>query len=328
MKEDIKRDSFTSADSFPLKLIQDYETIKRIKEEGQIPLIHAQIIPTNKCNMSCNFCSCEYEDRTQEMPLYKMEGLIDTLASLGTKAVTITGGGEPTMYPHIGTMINKLYNNDIKAGMVTNGLRLDKVSPEYINMLTWCRISNGDFRKMSDAYKNKLETVVKNCPDVDWAFSHVVSSKPNIDEISRVINFANEHDFTHVRLVADLFDTQNVSMEYTKKMIQGNGIDDSKVIYQGRQSPTKGSDCYIGYLKPVISADGNIYMCCGSQYAISGKERKMPEELCMGNIEAINSAMLDNSHVKKGNQCDVCYYSNYNKTLESLMKDVSHKEFL
>lgn len=326
---DTKRDSFTSADSMPIKLIQNPDIIKYIDDTHTIPAYHVQFIPTNKCNMSCDFCSCEEEDRTIEMPFKRIKPLVSELKEIGTKAATVTGGGEPLMHKNIGDVLMTFYNNDIKTGLVTNGLKLKDIHPDYLNTLTWCRISNGDFRTFTDKYAESIAKVVESCPDVDWAFSHVVSSKPNVAEIKRVIEFANQYKFTHVRLVADLFQPKEVPMGLVAMSLENYlGVDTSRVIYQARQQPEKGMDCYIAYLKPLIAADGNIYRCCGVQYAINGKYRKMPKELSMGNIDNLQKSLIDYSTVKDGNQCDTCYYGNYNRTLESLLKNVEHKDFV
>jgi len=327
MKKDSKRDSFTAADNMPVKVVKD-ETLVGLINKGVIPPIHVQYIPTNNCNMSCDFCSCDDEDRSLEMPIEKVKPMIEKFKDHGTKAVTITGGGEPLMHPQIDTILGHFYTRDIKMGLVSNGLKLKDIHPDFLNLLTWCRISNGDFRRFTDKYSSNLENVVKNTPDVDWAFSHVVSSNPNYGEIEKVVRFANDHDFTHVRLVSDLFNTENVPMSAIKTYLYNKGVKDDKVIYQGRKNPEKGMDCYIAYLKPLIAADGSIYRCCGVQYAINGTGKKLPEQLKMGHIDNFGEAIYDLTTARQGKQCDKCYYGSYNRTLESMLGDIEHEEFV
>lgn len=320
------KESFTSADALPVKLLQNIEVIGEAK--NRIIPYHAQVIPTNACNMNCKFCSCSKEDRRVSMPWIKMESLVRDLFALGTRAVTITGGGEPTLYGHFDEMVRLMSERGMKMGLVTNGTTLHRMDPGVLGLLTWCRISNADFRHFDPVYAERLKGVIERCPGVDWAFSHVASRFPNMDEMERVIVFANETGFTHVRVVADLFDTEAVPMLDIKNNLRRRVVDLSRVVFQPRSHPERGCDCYIGYLKPVIAADGKLFMCCGAQYAIKGLERKMPDELCMGTVDDLRGALSDKSHVTKGHQCDRCYYGDYNRVLGLLVKDVEHKEFV
>jgi organic radical activating enzyme/intein/homing endonuclease len=255
----VKINSFTAADSIPVKLIKNEKLLKSMRVDKVIPPIHVQFIPTNKCNLNCSFCSCSEDDRKTEMSLDNARRIIDKLQYLGTQSVTVTGGGEPLLYPHIQELLSIFHEAHIKIGLVTNGLLLDKYSYENV---TWCRISNSDERFFNPAYFENLRTAVTENTNVDWAFSHVVSSSPNFSEIRYIIEFANLYNFTHVRLVADLLNYDKVNLERVRDDLERNNIEDSRVIYQSRNAPLKGGNCYICYLKPVISADCKVFACC------------------------------------------------------------------
>lgn len=324
-----KQNSYTAADNMPVKLIKDIDVIKEINETGRIIPAHVQFIPTNKCNLNCPFCSCAKDDRVTEISFPYVYRITNQLYKLGTKSVTITGGGEPLLHPEIEEIIKLFIVCGIKVGLVTNGLLLHKINPEVLNTITWCRISNGDFRTFTNAYSEHLSDVVKSCPNVDWAFSHVVSKKPNMAEIGKVVDFANEHNFTHVRLVADLFETEEVSLDNVKHYLNAAKIIDDKVIYQGRKEPTKGSDCRICYVKPLISADCKVYACCGVQYSLPDEQKHLPETLCLGSALDMYKIFESSIHpFKGGRKCVKCYYKNYNDLLEIMQQNVKHKEFL
>lgn len=322
--ESEKINSYTAADGFPSKIFHNRELIDSIVSFKQIPPIHVQFIPTNKCNLDCDFCSCSNENRGLEMDLPDINSMIAELRSLGTQSVTLTGGGDPMMHPHIDYIVDGFLRNSISVGMVTNGTMLHALEP---NEITWCRISNGDRRELTDSYKSKLEAAVSKNPDIDWAFSHVVSTDPNYDEMVRVIEFANSNDFTHVRIVPDI--TQSDKIDISKVMERlTQMVDTEKVIFQPRNDPRKGSDCYICYLKPIISADGRIYTCCGAQYAFSDEDRAMPDELCLGTIEGLESIIAKSKEPFDGSMCNKCYYTSYNSLLGKMMADLEHVEFV
>ena len=320
--------SFTAADTLPVKLLRDERVISSINDNKKIPPIHIQFIPTNKCNLKCPCCSCANEDREIEMSLFKAMEIIDICKDLGTRAVTITGGGSPCLHPNINEIIEYFIQSGIEVGLVDNGLALDNIKPEILNKVTWCRISHADFRPFTDNYEEKLKEVIKSAPDVDWAFSYVVSKTPNIYGILRCINFANDHNFTHVRLVADLFNPEEIDMVRIKNIVTAFGADDSLVIYQNREHPEQGGDCYICFLKPVISADYQVYNCCGSQYYKKDAPKKLPVELNLGSVFDLKD-IIARSHIPvNGKICEICYYKNYNEILGAMMKDLTHVNFI
>ncbi len=324
---DIKT-SFTAADSMPLKVLLDKELVHHVHHYNRIIPVHIQFLPTNKCNMNCRFCSCSERDATLEMDFNLARTIIEKCRKSGTKAVTITGGGEPLMYPHFNDLVDCFHVNSIKIGLVTNGLLLHKVPRETLDRITWCRISNDDQRTFSGVYSKQLSGVVAKSPGVDWAFSHVVSSNSNVEEIARIITFANQYSFTHIRLVADLFHPEGVDMDLLKHALLKMKVDDSRVVYQGRKSYDRGEDCYIGYLKPLIGPDAKIYACCGVQYALEVPSKDLPEELCLGDALDLEAILERSAIPLNGNNCVKCYYMNYNNLLRGMLKSVVHKEFV
>ena len=324
---DIKT-SFTAADSIPIKVLLDKELLHEAHYNNKLIPLHVQFLPTNRCNMNCNYCSCSERDASLEMDFDLARAIIEKCRKAGTKAVTITGGGEPLMYRYFAELVDCFHTNYIKIGLVSNGLLLHKASKETLDKITWCRISNDDQRTLSGVYREQMSRIVTRSSKVDWAFSHVVSAKPNVDEIARIIEFANEHNFTHIRLVADLFHPEGIDMGVLRAALLNIGVDDAKVVYQGRKAFERGGDCYIGYLKPLIGPDAKVYACCGVQYALEVPSKDLPEELCLGDALDLEAILEMSATPLNGNKCVKCYYMNYNTLLRGMLKSVVHKEFV
>lgn len=322
----ILKASFSSAETIPTKLLRNNALVKQIVNNVEIPPHHVQFIPTNKCNLKCTYCSCADDDRRTEMSKEDAFRIIKLLSKCQTEAVTITGGGDPLEHPDIIAIIDRFKEYFIKVGLVTNGINLDKIK-EHLYLLTWCRISHADDRPFNISYQIDLANIVQDS-SVDWAFSYVVSSTPDIKKICDVIKFANKHNFSHVRLVSDILNPSNSSLGRVLIEIGSRGIDDSKVIYQGRRNPERGGDCYICYLKPVIGADGKVYTCCGAQYALDKDSRQMPKELCLGDALDMQNIMKDSHQPFDGSICKRCYYGEYNRVLSGLMQKTEHADFI
>lgn len=323
----MKNASYMAADVLPVKLIQSLSVLEATKE-GFIPPIHVQLIPTNKCNLKCSYCSCAKEDRDKEMSWSLFKKTVEQMNYAGTESVTITGGGEPTLHPLFSKMVHTLVKDKIKVGFVTNGLNLHNIDKKAINKAVWCRISHDDNRPFTEKYMMNLTSVVDACKKVDFAFSYVVTNKPDYKKMAKIVQFANDKNFTHVRLVSDLIGLNDVKFSEVQENVKAL-VDDSKVIYQGRKEPRKGTDCYICYLKPVISADGRIYTCCGVQYALKEPSRTFPDELCIGEVsDLLRITSLKSGKPFDGSICERCYYTDYNKVLSAMLEKVKHNEFV
>lgn len=321
--------SYAAASVIPAKVIMHEGVREKIKVEGKVMPVHLQLNPTNRCNLNCDFCSCSDREKNLELSYDDVEEIMRKSCDCGCGAVTITGGGEPLMHDRIREIVSMIDSLGIEIGLVTNGLLLDRFSNEFFSKLVWCRISSGDDRYLDKGYVATLEDAVDRGRNVDWAFSHVISRNPNYDTIADVIEFANKHDFTHVRLVSDLLDLDNVpSMNLIREEMVSRGVNDERVNYQGRKEYIKGSNnCYISLLKPVVGADGYLYPCCGVQYSLEKPSRDYEKTMRMGLAKDINK-LYEQQKFFDGSVCSKCYYGDYNSMLEILLSEIKHKKFV
>tara|TARA_Y100000817_G_scaffold313201_1_gene308764 strand:+ start:357 stop:1559 length:1203 start_codon:yes stop_codon:yes gene_type:complete len=116
--------------------------------------ITLEVDPSNACNHSCPFCisghihlnkfkGTEFFDRRM-MEEKTLMSLCKDVTSMDINSLTWTGGGEPTMNPHLKKAmeyINK--NSKIKMGMFSNGSMFSKFNmfDIIVNTLSWIRIS-------------------------------------------------------------------------------------------------------------------------------------------------------------------------------------------
>ena len=306
--------SFTAAETVPVKLFL-HEGVAQLRP------VHVNWFPTNHCNLNCDFCSCAARDKSLEMPLDRAVEVMADFRRLGCEAVTISGGGEPLCHPHLVDMIREFSRLGIEVGLVTNGLLLDSLPLDVLGLLTWCRISHADTRRLSGEYRRVLDRATE--VPIDWAFSHVVGKTPNLPQIRRVVKYANEHDFTHVRLVGNLMEPEAVPFGSVHEAICD--IDDL-VIYQPRKRHVQSTSCLVGYVKPMVAADFKMYLCCGVQYALEPMSLNLPEALCMGSATDLDAVYGNPQPI--GVKCARCYYDSYNQVLRAMTSQVKHREFV
>ena len=323
----MNKESYTAASSVPLKVLLDRRLVRIIEEDKRILPRHIQLNPENKCTQDCSWCSCSARDKTLEMPYETVMGVMGKFKNLGAKSVTITGGGEPLLHPRINEMIKGIYNLGIEIGLVTNGDLIDRLGRKDLEKITWMRVSLGDEKKTNQNYWTNLTKAVER-GKTDWSFSYVAANQiPNYKLIGDMVEFANHPKFTHVRIVNDIFNAEKLGvMQDIKLYLRSEDIDDKKVIYQDRGKWTKGvNKCLISLLKPVITADGKLAPCCGTQYKDDPPAKDYVAD--WGTIKDIDKIWKEQKYYN-GSKCVKCYYDNYNILLSRLLEGIKHKNFI
>ena len=92
-------------------------------------LVH--LIPMRRCNLACAYCN-EYDDFSQPVTLDEIFRRIDKLASLGTAMTTISGG-EPLMHPELDRILERIREQGMVAGLLTNGYLLTEKRIRRLN---------------------------------------------------------------------------------------------------------------------------------------------------------------------------------------------------
>jgi len=227
---------------------------------------------------------------------------MERFKGLGGRAVTIAGGGDPTVHKDFDEIIGLISNLGIKIGLVTNGIRLIKFN--NISKLTWCRISLSYCNPMRADWINLIHEV-----NIDWAFSYVYTS--DFELCQKAIRETKDLNITHFRVVSDINNPKPLP----------KFEDDDKVLYQPRVSFVHGAKkCYIALMKPYLDTDGFYYPCCGVQFARQNGQRKMQEDMRMGdNLEVISKAQIPFD----GSLCTKCYYDDYNKLMDKIINSES-----
>lgn len=321
--------SFTAANSFPTKILMNPKLSESIINNHIVLPWHLQLNPTNKCSFNCSFCSCANRDKNAEIDFNDLTRFIEKGCY---PAATITGGGEPTFYSKINDLIQLLTDNKVESGLVTNGSNIQALDLRSLSNLTWCRISCSDeLPKQTNIekwFKGITQAVVSG-PKVGWSFSYVLGDQPNFALLRQIIGFANLYNFTHVRVVSNLLNLRKVAdMSIVEQMLGHYGVNCSRVIFQGRKKFTKGQKkCYISLLKPVVSAEGQLYPCCGTQYAEETPSKDYGKSMCMGGMFDLPK-LIEEQKFFDGSNCQRCYYSEYNQLMDLMIAKLEHVRFV
>jgi MoaA/NifB/PqqE/SkfB family radical SAM enzyme len=98
---------------------------------------------TNRCNNNCPACFGFYPAlNSAQMPFTDIKRALRQIRGAGGKAVTFTGGGEPSVHPEISRALSFARSCGLDVALITNGLRLEEeLRASILANCTWTRIS-------------------------------------------------------------------------------------------------------------------------------------------------------------------------------------------
>ena len=305
--------SFTSAGAFPGKLLVFADTLLE-----RFPPLHLQINITNDCQLHCSYCSCRDRDRDRRMSEEAFIEAIDQFARAGTRAVTITGGGEPLLHPLFDKYVAHMVSCGLSVGLVTNGIGMKLWPEDVYRDLAWIRVS-------FDVFRDELPNLYDSVP---VAYSYVWTKESAEDaNLPKLIRMAETGEIAHLRIVSDICRAEDKAYKFMAQVPS----DSPRVIVQNRNLYTPGAPrCWIALIKPVLDVDGQVYPCCGAQYATDDKSRDFPSSLAMGTVDEYLLRYSGPGVPFDGTACKKCYYSMYNTVLEVFrgVPGVEHREFI
>lgn len=160
----------------PFKAVRHLDVIQGVREGKSVRPAHVQLIISDLCNQSCNFCSYrapgysssemfyeivtpdkksalrrdpDHQERNYNpnrmIPFGKILEILDDCKAMGVSGVQITGGGEPTVHPKFLETLEACRERGLAYSVVTNGVNIAKKwTPELAQAIAhaaWMRIS-------------------------------------------------------------------------------------------------------------------------------------------------------------------------------------------
>lgn len=176
------------------KLLAHVQRWKQIRRGKSIPPpVLITVDPTNICNLNCVWCNAEFirKHRKNSLSEKMLSDLADFLPRWGegnlnwkpeVEAICVAGGGEPLLNSATGFFIDKVVQNGIEVGVVTNGTLIDN----YVDSLshcTWVGVS-------VDAGSSQAFNLLKGLSPEKKSFENV------IDNMALLIDYAKRHNTT------------------------------------------------------------------------------------------------------------------------------------
>ena len=285
------------------KIIGYREKLSSLEDGTTTSPIYVRIKPTNKCNHDCWWCiysdsyrKKKYEEKrkmikletkmhknmaeSDSIPRNKMIEILSSLKTIGTKAITYSGGGEPLMYKHILEIMEKTLEYNINLSIITNGELLKGDKAKILSSAKWVRISmdySNDTEMISSrgVKKGSFDRVMSNIEnfssiknrDCDLTINYVVH-KGNYNSLVKVAKDLKKIGVNNIRfspVYSDDFSDyhENISHVINTQLLEIMSITDNHFNVNSTYDNSSLSHsntrhynrCFMQEIVPVIGAD-------------------------------------------------------------------------
>lgn len=228
----------------------------------------AIVYPTYSCNMRCYGCISNAENaRPASLNPAVFDGFVSDFAAMGGESLEFSGGGEPTLHPKFGELVNIVARNNLQLGMITNGTKPDVCS----SLLAY---SGARYLRISVYTINQLEHVARICQDRnDRRSSCRIGGKILLGSSSvHALEFLTEEilgagaDFVSIKAKRHCSDDPELLPEEGKQFIQDT-IQTLRDRWPGRvfggiTKTHQLGTCWLSPLHTVVDALGTVWVCC------------------------------------------------------------------
>jgi len=150
---------------------------------------------TRECNQRCRFCSNPPTGKSRSLSFFK--NIIDSYVKKGYEGI-IFSGGEPTLYPHLPSLISYISGKNLHCRIITNGQKI--ADPGYLRDLTSAGLKHICLSVYSDdpAIQAFLTENEVSLPQIKKALSNLKKTGITVD----IVTVINKYNADHLSRVA------------------------------------------------------------------------------------------------------------------------------
>lgn len=168
---------------------------------GRYVPFSVQIMVTDRCNLRCSYCFGRFPERgKKELSTEQLMHILDELASIGARRITLTGG-EALLRNDIGMIIDYVKRKGMECILVTNGYFIPKRLNEIKRINALCISLDGDkeahdSNRGAGSYEKAMEAIrIARENNIPLQVSTVLT-RDNIHSIDYVLNEGKKWGFT------------------------------------------------------------------------------------------------------------------------------------
>jgi MoaA/NifB/PqqE/SkfB family radical SAM enzyme len=326
-----------------LKIAWFHDKLVSMRDRTILPPIYVRVKPINRCNHHCWWC-CYHEaekagmhedmDSKDVLPTSKWYEILDDFDSMGVRAVTYSGGGEPLMHPACVDLMHRTLELGIDLSIITNGQLLSGDRAMALANAKWVRASI-DYHTAAQFTENRR--VAEKGFDQIMANIQAFAARKNKDcdfGVNFIVHRGNCEGLAELAAKLKSLGAENIRFspmwikgfkEYhlpikerveTQLREASSLVDETFTVnttydldFCGFSLYRPYTRCHFGQVVPVIGADQNVYACHNKAYDHTGLigsiQHQSFEQLWMGGEAAVFFARLD-PQVSCHHQCANC----------------------
>lgn len=261
------------------KMLYHIDRLNNYVETGDTHPIFMEINLTDICNLKCSWCISQNRQNNTLNPLITKK-FLNEFKKFGGKAITFSGGGEPTLHKDFVELTQTAYDIGLELGLMTNGVFGPRIY-DCIHLFKWIRVSlNVVDSKRYEQLKgiNLVDIALKN---IEHIFKMINRPKLGIncnvgddfliDDVDLLINKTYDIcDYIQFRPVLPrYFKEENPYInkevwDYLLNTYMNNSkinlsIDKFKDV--SFQTLFPFSSCEAHYFSPILDANGDVKVC-------------------------------------------------------------------
>jgi MoaA/NifB/PqqE/SkfB family radical SAM enzyme len=124
----------------PHKYLRHVDRLRTLAAGGDVHPVSVELDPVDYCNHRCGWCVDPRHGRTT-LDLAVARPLLAELRQLGVEGMVFKGGGEPTLHPEFGTLLELAAQGGFEVGVVSNGSRLRETAEALARGAAYVRVS-------------------------------------------------------------------------------------------------------------------------------------------------------------------------------------------
>ena len=352
-----------------LKAVHYHKELNQLKNNEMVYPRFLSIDPVAGCNHDCYFCSYRYARDDDLNALFnekdlisydKMVEIFDDCVKMGTKAVELTGGGEPTAHPQFVELLRDARKRSLEVGLITNGAsnnwkRQQGKMLKEISEIEFTRFSLDSatakthaliHRGRADDFETAVENIRLLCQNRTGKLAVGISFvilKENHKEIGEAVRLAEELGVDYIRFVAfrggdmrknqdylpdetitsierDLDSLESSTIEITNQFSERSKSHESFGVYESN------AFCYYSRLTAVVGADLRLYPCCVWKYRPQGVVSELSDKTFR---QAWEAREFYDRKFDIAETCETCHIKPKNDFISYMLEsDPRHVNFL
>lgn len=306
------------------KMLFHLDRINSYMISGDTFPIFMEVSLTDRCNLKCKWCIAENRgDSTKSLQIESLLKFISDFKRLGGKALTFSGGGEPTLYPFFEIATLKAVENQVELGLMTNGFFSKKLIPIIGDNFRWVRISLDTLNK--DTYTkckgvDAVDIVVSNIKELRNHNCKVgincnIGENISIEDIKEIIGLVDFSDYIQFRpILPRYFKNENIQINeevwnFLKELNHPKvNISVDKFKDLNNQNLFPFETCEGHFFSPILNSDGDIKVCMyhptDSRFSFGNIHQNSLEEIWSSQQRKDSIQFIRNLDYKKN--CQMC----------------------